>query len=280
MTSRLCIYDLGAGAGAGAVREVLRTERLIEAPNWSPDGARLVVNGDGLIFSVDLENPGLERINTGPCTACNNDHGITPDGQGLIISDNGGGGSRIHMLPLQGSDNTRLLTAEAPSYWHGISPDGAEIAYVAKRGEDARFDLFTMDIKSGAERRITAGEGHYDGPDYTPDGRWIWVNSDRGGAMDLWRMRPDGAQAEQMTDDAWVNWFPHPSPDGKWVVYVAFPTGTEGHPRGREVELRLMPAEVGAPRVLHALFGGQGTINVPSWHPGSGQFAFVEYERP
>jgi Tol biopolymer transport system component len=38
-----------------------------------------------------------------------------------------------------------------------------------------------------------------------------------------------------------------------------------------------MPAEGGAIQVLAKLFGGQGTINVPSWSPDSTSLAFVSY---
>jgi Tol biopolymer transport system component len=98
--------------------------------------------------------------------------------------------------------------------------------------------------------------------------------------MQLWRIRPDGSGAEQMTDDDRWSWFPHPSPDGKHVLYIAYPPGTEGHPRDKEVELRLMPAGGGAPRLLHPMFGGQGTINGPCWAPDAQRFAFVHFDRP
>ena len=82
-----------------------------------------------------------------------------------------------------------------------------------------------------------------------------------------------------MTSSELANWFPHPSPDGKHVLFLAFPAGTTGHPRDREVELRLLPANGGHDRLLLALFGGQGTINVPCWAPDSASFAFVRYRK-
>lgn len=259
----------------GRIRSVLATDDLIEAPNWTPDGKALIVNGNGLLFRVALDAPGLVRIDTGFAHKLNNDHGISPDGSLLVISDaTEEGQSCIYTLPMSGGAPKRV-TDKVPSYWHGWSPDGETLAYCAKR--DGVFDIWTCPAGGGAETRITDGKGHSDGPDYTPDGAWIWFNSSRGGTMQLWRSRPDGTGTEQMTNDERVNWFPHPSPDGKSVLYLAYENGIEGHPRDKDVELRLMPAGGGEPRTLVALFGGQGTINVPCWAPDSSAFAFVRY---
>jgi Tol biopolymer transport system component len=119
-----------------------------------------------------------------------------------------------------------------------------------------------------------------DGPDYTPDGQWIYFNSVRTGTMRIWRMRPDGSDPQQITFDAhYADWFPHPSPDGKWLVWISFDASVEWHPPYKDVVLRLMPLgePKGAPRGLFPVFGGQGTMNVPSWSPDGTQFAFVSY---
>jgi Tol biopolymer transport system component len=274
MRSSLEIFDLDTGE----TRVVLRTDRLIEAPNWSPDGKFLVVNGDGRLFRVDLAAPELAGIDTGFATACNNDHGISPDGRSLAISDQSESGrSCIYLLPV-GGGAPRRVTEHRPSYWHGWSPDGGTLAYCAER--QGAFDIYTIAAGGGAETRLTDGRGHSDGPDYTPDGKWIWFNSSRSGAMQLWRMRPDGGGLQQMTRDERVNWFPHPSPDGRHVLYLAYAAGVQGHPRALEVELRLLDPEGGAPRTLLALVGGQGTINVPCWAPDGGRFAFMRFARP
>jgi len=70
--------------------------------------------------------------------------------------------------------------------------------------------------------RLSLTDGLDDGPDYSPDGRWIYFNSDRTGRMQIWRMRPDGAASEPVTDDGFNNWFAHPSPDGQWVVFLSY----------------------------------------------------------
>ncbi len=280
MTSELAIFDLDTAS----VQTVLHTAHLIEAPNWTPDGRALVINGNGRLHRVDLADPGvgladppMVEIDTGFAGDCNNDHGISPDGRTLVISDSTeAGASRIYTLPIEGG-TPKLVTESAPSYWHGWSPDGRRLAYVGKRGDT--FEVYTCPVAGGAEFRVTRGFDHCDGPDYTPDGQWIWFNGDKNGEVDLWRVRPDGSGLEKMTSDERVNWFPHPSPDGRHILYLAYKAGVKGHPRGEDVELRLMPADGGAPKVLLSLFGGQGTINVPCWAPDGRRFAFVRFGR-
>ncbi|NBD29379.1 MAG: hypothetical protein GVY31_04990 [Alphaproteobacteria bacterium] len=272
MTAHLRIFDLDAGEA----ETLLTVAHRIEAPNWHPDGASLIVNGGGRLFRVALAAPALDPVDTGFATTCNNDHGITPDGTHLILSDSTETGeSCIYTVPAAGGA-PRRVTRHTPSYWHGVSPDGRELAFVGDRGQG--FQVFTVPIEGGEETWLTRDFDHCDGPDYSPDGRWIWFNGERGGAVDLWRIRRDGTGLERMTADDRVNWFPHPGPKGDRVVYLAYPPGTRGHPGGLDVQLRLLPADGGAPEVLLDLHGGQGTINVPSWAPDGRRFAFVSYE--
>lgn len=274
MSSELALYDLASGE----VRTVLHTETLIEAPNWTADGQSLIINGEGRLYRVDLREPRMVAIDTGELKALNNDHGISPDGRLLVVSDSPvRGQSRIYTLPL-GGGTPRLVQGLTPSYWHGWSPDGERLAYVAKR--DNAFQIYTCGPEGGPETQVTHGFDHADGPDYTPDAQWLWFNGEKGGSVQLWRVRSSGLDLQQMTDDERVNWFPHPSPDGQHVLYLAYENGVQGHPRHHEVQLRLLPAAGGKPRVLLALFGGQGSLNVPCWAPDSRQFAFVRYSRP
>ena len=273
--STLVLHDIDSGAETVAYR----TDDLIEAPNWSPCGGFLIVNGGGRIFRLDLDGPArLRPIDTGDCTHCNNDHGISPDGTTLVISESPARGtSCIYTLPI-GGGTPRRVTDHTPSYWHGWSPDGARLAYTARR--DGVFQICTIPAGGGAEAQLTHGPGHRDGPDYTPDGAWIWFNSDHhGGRPELWRMHPDGSGLQRMTEDERVNWFPHPSPDGRHVLYLAYPGHVTDHPRGADVELRVMPPEGGAWRTVAAFHGGQGSINVPCWAPDGRRFAYMRYAK-
>ena len=277
LTSFVAVFALETGLS----ETVLEVQQHLEAPNWMPDGKALLVNGGGCLFRLMLSNGSLHKIDTGFADKLNNDHGISPDGSLLVISDSSQtGGSCIYTLPIEGGDPQRV-TWETPSYWHGWSPDGATLTYTARRQQG--FQIYTCPSTPSAsstkwaETQITSGFDHCDGPDYTPDGCWIWFNGEIQGSVQLWRVRPDGSDLQQMSDDERVNWFPHPSPDGRHVVYLAYENGTKGHPANRCVELRMMPAEGGSPQILTGFQGGQGSINVPSWSPDSRRFAYVFY---
>ena len=272
MRSFLEIHDLASGTA----RLVLATERLIEAPNWHPDGW-LLVNGDGRLYRVPLDKPALLPLDTGAAQRCNNDHGFSPDGRRILLSSHTDRGSEIFSMPVTGGEPTPV-TQHAPSWWHACSPDGARIAYAAARGGSRVVDIWTCPIKGGEETRLTFGEGHSDGPDYAPDGTWVWYNCDRSGHAQIWRMRPDGTGHEQVFKDDAVTWFPHPSPDGLHLLYLAYPPGTLGHPRDLPVSLWLMDPDGGNRRRVAGFTGGQGSINVPCWSPDGSAFAYMRYQ--
>ncbi|MDH3291949.1 MAG: transporter [Gemmatimonadota bacterium] len=275
---------------SGRIETVYSDDRHFEAPNWSPDGRFFVVNSAGRLYRLraggDMR---LDEIPTGFATRANNDHGISPDGRSLVLShhaeehitDPGQDwlASSIYILPIEGSPTPVKVTAKAPSFWHGWSPDGRTLAYTALR--DGEWDIYAIPVSGGEERRLTTCSGLDDGPDYAPDGELIYYNSFCSGTMEIWRMRSDGSRAEQLTRDAHSNWFPHPSPDGRWVVFLTYlEDHGEAHPFGKQVTLRIMDVRDGSVRDLTPPFlGGQGTINVPSWSPDSRQVAFVSFER-
>ena len=253
-----------------------RADRHFEAPNWSRDGRTLLFNSLGRLYEVPVAGGEPRLVDSGVAVRCNNDHGYSPDGRWIAISDETNGPSRIYVVPAAGGE-PRLVTPEAPSYWHGWSPDGQTLAYCAGRGGDS-YDIYTVAVEGGSERRLTSTPGLDDGPDYTPDGEWIYFNSARTSIMRIWRMRPDGSEQQQVTfDEQYGDWFPHPSPDGKWLLLLSYDRAVEGHPPNQQVCLRIMPLSGGKPEILLELFGGQGTINVPSWSPDSREFAFVSY---
>ncbi|MCX5645520.1 MAG: hypothetical protein NTZ17_12725 [Phycisphaerae bacterium] len=257
-------------------RVVYRTRGHIEAPNWSRDGKSLLFNREGRIYRLPVEGGEPKPIETGFATRNNNDHGLSPDGTQLAISDQSqeGGKSLIYIVPVAGG-TPRRVTRLGPSYWHGWSPDGKTLAYCAER--NGEFDVYTIPVEGGAETRLTTAPGLDDGPEYSPDGRYIYFNSVRTGTMQIWRMKADGSEQQPVTSDEYNNWFPHPSPDGRWIVFLSYKKGVEGHPANKDVMLQLMPTDGGKSQVLAELFGGQGTINVPSWSPDSRRLAFVSY---
>ncbi|MGA9587307.1 MAG: hypothetical protein WBQ95_18390 [Terracidiphilus sp.] len=262
---------------ASADRRVTYVARAhFEAPNWSRDGSYFLFNQDGGIYRLAVNGGEPARISTDPQVKCNNDHGISPDGTMLAISDSTETGkSMVYTLPI-GGGTPKNITPTGPSYWHGWSPDGGTLAFVGQRGDN--FDIYSIPVSGGEEKRLTTAPGLDDGPEFSPDGQWIYFNSERTGHMQIWRMHPDGSEQEQVIADEMNDWFPHISPDGKWMTFVAFEKGVTGHPPDKDVSLNVMSLADKKVKVLAKLFGGQGTNNVPSWSPDSTKVAFVSYE--
>ncbi len=262
------------GADGSDPKLVHETTEHIEAPNWSPDGKWLVFNAGGKLFRIAVAGGKPEEIDTGGIGGANNDHVIR--GKEVFFSAKG----HIYVVPTAGGTARKISNDGGLTYWlHGISPDGKTAAFCGM-GADKNKDIWTIPTAGGKDVRMTEDAAEDDGPDYSPDGKWLYFNSARGGQNQIWKMPAKGGKATQLTKDDRANWFPHPSPDGKWLVYISFPPGTEGHPRDKPVILRRMKPDGTQQRDLHPMFGGQGTMNVPSWSPDSRRFAFVEYSAP
>ncbi|HTZ51308.1 MAG TPA: biopolymer transporter TolR [Spirochaetia bacterium] len=275
--SRLELLDVDTGR-----RRIIYTSTAhFEAPNWSRDGRFLLFNQDGRIYRLALGERTPRLLDTGGVTANNNDHGISFDGRWLALSSHTAqpgrkAGSQVYVVPVDGG-SPRKVTDEAPSYWHGWSPDGATLVYCAERG--GNFDVWSIPAAGGPETRLTTDPGLDDGPEFSPDGAYVYFNSTRSGRMKIWRMRPDGSGQEQVSFDDYNDWFAHLSPDGKRMLYVSYlPSVPAGrHPRNERVMIREQEVATGRVRVVAHLYGGQGTMNVPSWSPDGRSVAFVSY---
>ncbi|HVU34653.1 MAG TPA: biopolymer transporter TolR [Opitutaceae bacterium] len=274
----------------GRLRKIYQAEEPFEAPNWTPDGKALIYNVSGsgprkgVLDRFDLATRKPTPIDTGVAVHNNNDHVISFDGTRLGISNQGPethGQSAVWVVPINGG-TPRQVTALTPSYFHGWSRDDQWLVYTGGRPEKPGgpnvFSIYKIPTDGGPEIRLTRGEWLDDGPEFTPDGKYIYFNSTRTGRMQIWRMRPDGSGQEQVTSDEFNNWFPHISPDGKWIAFVSYlpDVPASEHPYYKKVYLRLMSADgMGPARVIAYVYGGQGTMNVPSWSPDSRRIAFV-----
>lgn len=273
--SHLEIMDVATGH-----RKILHSApNSLQAPNWTPDGKYLIYNEEGLLYKYELATGKISKLNTGFATSNNNDHVLSFDGKMMGISHHVGEKriSTIYTLPVTGSDNPTKITDEknGHSYLHSWSPDGKQLIFTGNRNNE--WNIIAIDIATKKETILTENATLDDGPEYTPDGKYIYFNSVRTGTMKLWRMKPDGSNEEQVTFDEYNDWFPHFSPDGKQIVYVAFPKEIDptSHPFYQKIYLRLMPTTGGVPRNIAYIYGGQGTINVPSWSPDGKMIAFI-----
>ncbi len=273
--SRIEIMDVETG-----YRRIVHTSPLsLQAPNWTVDGEKLIYNSEGKLYTFDIATSQVEELPTGFATSNNNDHVLSFDGTLLGISNQAADDnnqSNVYVVPATGGTPERI-TATGPSYLHGWSPDGEYLVFTGGRNHAQHLDVYKISRTTKEETQLTFSESLDDGPEYSPDGQYIYFNSARTGTMQIWRMRPDGSEQEQLTFDDLNDWFPHISPDGKRMVFLSFlPEVDAGdHPFYKQVYLRMMSVEGGEPKVIAYIFGGQGTINVPSWSPDGRQIAFV-----
>ena len=274
-----------ADAETGEVALICESRDLLfEAPNWTPDGRQLIVNGDGGLFRIAVEGGSLEAIDLGGIGELNNDHVLSPSGDIVYVSSDDG---HLYAVSLAGDEPTRRVSNDrGPNfryYLHGISPDGMQLAYIGLEiaAETVRTNVFTIPAAGGPDMQLTDEDAPHDGSEFSPDGEWIYFNSERGSAApghaQLFRMSPDGEDVTQLTLDERVNWFPHLSPDGSRLAWVSYPPGTLGHPADLDVIIRLADADGDGVRDLVHLFGGQGTLNVNSWDPTGTRLAYVAY---
>ena len=288
--SRMMIFDLATGLS----KVIYEDDGVWEAPNWSPDGKYLIANSNGRIYRIDLTlkvGSKPEPLLIPMTYQCNNDKVLSPDGRllGFSATRLPDSGSEVYVANADGF-NIREFTHAAPWYFHGWSPDGRTMAFVGQRNGSGQFDIYSVPMQGGSEKRLTSDAHHDDGPDYSPDGRWIYINSNRSGQEAIWRIPAatgagaNDAQAERVFADGAEDWFPHVSPDGRRLLYIAYPAGTPTHdPRDLAVELRLAVLSndkvSGQPQTIVRLRGGQGSLNVNSWAPDSTHFAYVDYQK-
>ena len=294
--SHITIYDLRTKA----TKVLLTSDTRWEAPNWTHDGKYLMANSAGGLWKLAVDGtmpPTPERIKLPDGFSCNNDHGFSFDGKWLAFSASSPASrtSQVYLVSADGGE-PKQMTKTGTNYFHGFSPDGKWLSFIGQRPVDGvvKTEIYRVSADGSKEEKLTGTGGYDDGTDYSPDGKWIYFNSNRLGTTndgwDIWRMPPDGAgpkdaKAERVTHDKWEDWFPHVSPNGKYILFLSFKPGTENHNGEDDVEMRMVPApgkKANAEKVkiqtLLKFFGGQGTINVNSWSPDSKRFAYVVYE--
>lgn len=272
ITSILEIYDLDRRCSY----EIYRHKGRLEAPIFAPDGTWILVNTEGLLWKLPLDNPQLIAIDTQAANLCNNDHGFTKDGRILFGSHYEQKGAQIYSISIGGGD-LKKVSKSPRSWWHAISPDAKTIAYPAVRENSQNLQIYKWDM-IGAEIQLTDLDGHNDGCDFSADGSHIYWNCDLGGHAQIWIMTQNGADQRPLFSDEKVNWFPHPSPNGRDLIYLAYPKGTQGHPADRDVEIILCRTDGGQREAILSFVGGQGSLNVPPWHPEGKCFAYIRYE--
>lgn len=265
----------------GHRKTVFYSAHSLQAPNWVNNDEELVFNSNGFLYRYNFSSGTIAQINTGFANNNNNDHVFSFDEKILGISHHNiddNNDSSIYIMDPKGDSKPKKITKDGvgASYLHGISPDNKTLIYTANR--HGKYDLYRIDVDTRIEIQLTDTKDLDDGSEYSPDGKYIYFNSNRTGNMQLWKMNSDGSDPTQLTFDTnYKDWFPHVSPDGKWIAFISFPPTIEygDHPFYEHCTIRLMPTSGGQPKIIAYIYGGQGSINVPSWSKDSKHLAFV-----
>jgi len=248
----------------------------VNSPNWMPDQKNLYAYKDGQIIRIPLLDPlnggKPEAVDTAGLVDCVGDYGISPDGKAMALScaETKGGIRNLYVLPFGGAP--RKLTEGAPSFFHGWSADGSTLLFT--RGKAAAADFFSVPAAGGPEKRLTSDTLH-DGPEFTPDGKFIYYDSSRSGSSQIWRMKADGTGAIQITDDGMENQSPHVSPDGACVAWLQMKPG--GGTGVQDASIQLLSVKDGVIRTLVNFQGNRGSFTMPVWGDKN-HLALVSYQ--
>ncbi|HYO80994.1 MAG TPA: winged helix-turn-helix domain-containing protein [Bryobacteraceae bacterium] len=162
------------------------------------------------------------------------------DGSRILFKSTRSGGHEAWMAAADGS-NLRQITQANGLGDPRLSPDGKQIVF--DRGEDGNGDIFVADVETGVMRRITNHPATDGNARWSRDGHWIYFNSDRTGRQEIWKVRPSGQDAVQVTQNGGFNGFE--SHDRKHLYYGKESDG-EGYvwrmPLRGGPEERLFPA--------------------------------------
>jgi TolB protein len=251
----------------------------MQSPNWAPDRKSIYVHQDGRIVRIPYLTPDIggppQLIAVGTLVDCSGNFGLSPDGRWLALScaASQGGPHQVYVLPAGGGSSPRQLTnAPAQSFFHAWAPDSKTVAFT--RGSAGKADIFTIPLAGGTETRLT-GDTLNDGPDYSPDAQFIYFDSARSGTTQIWRMKPDGTAAEQLTGDDRLNSSPHVSPDGDSVAFLSQPSNSDQSIG--EAQLEVLDTRSGLLRTILGLHGNRGSLSMYPWGDGH-HLAFVSYQ--
>jgi hypothetical protein len=280
------------------------TPGSIEGPLWLPDNTGVVFSRAGRLYKLPIKLPVRARlpdgkqgpaptlgaapladgepvpIETGRINAITRVHGLSPDGTHVIFVDRSQGAPpagqqrpppNTYLVPLAGG-TPRLLTPNTGA-GSSLSSDGKTFAF----DTDTVPDIFTIPVDGSAPaKRLTRGQGKNYGPQFSRNGEFILFCSDRSGCMQIWRMKPDGSEPAQLTNDENNHWFPRLSPNDNYAAFITYPKGVAGDPPNSPVEIRRLNLASGANDQMARLIGGPASA--PTFSPTGSQLTFVSYQ--
>jgi Tol biopolymer transport system component len=217
---------------------------------------------------------------------------FSPDGQSLICNAKleGDETHQVYTVRIDGSEVRRINDrgADACSFYF---PDGKRLVWTSTRDltdlhpgsfsdpEDypTGSELYTSDLEGGNVVRLTDNQLYEAEVSVSPDGEWILFTRDIDGELDLWRMRPDGSDEEQIT------FTPEQQeggsfylPDGETILYRAWLRSDQGV-RGMPMTIYTIKHDgTEKTQITHE----SGTNWAPYPTPDGRSFAFVKMLPP
>jgi Tol biopolymer transport system component len=204
------------------------------APDWSPDGSRIVYSVDGQgIWTVNGDGTGLTQVSTlgGWATftpdgthlvyAC--DHADCPPTNGLFLMEADGSdapGVRLTTTPFTGGGDVN--SEGGGDVNPAVSPDGTTVTFVRQKEEGSFQALFAVDIDGTNPRRLVPYRLNVlNKHDWSPDGRRLVFTGIVDDRVNVYTVAPDGSHRERLTNarEGWVAVAGSYSPDGRWIAF-------------------------------------------------------------
>jgi hypothetical protein len=167
-------------------------------PAWSPDGSEIAFassRAGNLSFGIwvmNVDGSGLHRLGD----VVGFKPSWSPDGSRLTYAGPGG----VGIVNADGTD-AHVITAPGKSVadpaW---SPDGSRIAFTGNASGGNRGELYLVDTDGSNELRLTTSGLDKLRPAWSPDGtRIVFTRNDASNATNLWTIRADGSDEQQVT---------------------------------------------------------------------------------
>jgi len=150
--------------------------------------------------------------------------------------DGKAGGALTYTFTDTGEEITRINDhGQDACSW--FAPDGKSVVFTSTRdnmdmplgdwSDETKYpqgaELYISDLKGGNIKRLTDNDNYEAEVTMSNDGQWLFFGRQIDGKMDIWKMRVDGTDEQQLTfTDDWQEGAPYPTPDGEHLIFRAW----------------------------------------------------------